>query len=119
MTRHASANEQAITEELDQGSLSGLLDLEEWEPRPTTVMRRDELLVLVNATAAVAVSAHAVPRVLLDLSLRDAARSGAAGPFDHGDDDLADVDLSTVSPTIVLALICVLIAVFVAIVMTA
>ncbi len=81
----------------------------EHEPKPTAVMRRDDLLELVNATAAASVSANAVPRVLLEQRHRDASGQSEAEDYELG---------STVSPMVVLAIIGVLIGMFVAIVLT-
>lgn len=69
-------------------------------------MRRDELLPLVNATSTPAVSAHTLPRVLLDSRVRASNQS-------------LDLDEAPGSPWLVLAIIGVLIAMFIAIVATA
>ena len=68
-------------------------------------MRRDDLVQLVNASAAPAVSAHTMPRAMLDLEQRER--------FDI-DDDL-DVDLVPSSPWLLLAIIGGLVAMFLAI----
>lgn len=67
-------------------------------------MPRDELLELVNASAAASVSANAVPRVMLEQRDRSA---------DKRDDDGGTSSVS------VLAIIAVLIALFAAIVLSA
>jgi hypothetical protein len=79
---------------------------EERENKPTTVMRRDDLVQLVNATAAPAVSAHTMPRAVLDLDQRER--------FDINEH--LDMDIAPTSPWLVLAIIGGLLAMFIAIV---
>lgn len=106
MARHGTEGGLATTE-LDPGSLRGLLDTHEREPKPTTVMRRDALLELVTATSASAASEHAVPRVLLEHRARVA------------NTQRAESDSGSVSPLVVLAIIGVFIGMFAAIVLSA
>lgn len=79
---------------------------DERENKPTALMPRDELLPLVNATSTPAVSAHTLPRVLLDRRVRSS-------------NDALEIDDGRGSPSLVLAIICVLIALFIMIVVTA
>jgi hypothetical protein len=108
VTRNRSESERRSTAELDPISLEGLLDVEERVPKPTTVMRRDDLLELVNASTAASVSTNAVPRVLLEQRQRTASEQR----------EPLDASGSGVSPLIVLAIIGVLIGMFAAIVLT-
>ena len=69
-------------------------------------MRRDELMPLVNATSTPAVSAHTLPRVLLDRRVRASNQN-------------LEVDEPAGSSWIVSAIVVVLVAMFIAIVATA
>jgi len=110
VTRHPSESENRSTAELDPTSLQGLLDTE-GRDRPTALMNRDELLGLVNATAATPSSSNVVPRALLEQ--RDKIASSETTPVE-------DIEVGRgISPLIVMAIIGVLIGMFVAIVATA
>lgn len=97
-----SENEDRSTTQLDPSSLRGLLE----DKKPVTaLMPRDELRGLIDATAPVQSAAHTVPRV----RVRDRLVA---------ESDVLEIDNESdgVSPTMVLVVMTVLIAMFIAIV---
>jgi hypothetical protein len=107
-----SENEKRITAELDVQSLLGLVDPR--EGKPTTVMRRDELLPLVDAITPIAPSEHVVPRAWLERREKIGSREALA-PAQQTDID----SLSGSSRVVVLVLFGLFVGLFVAILASA
>ena len=86
------------------------------EPKPTVVMRRDDLLDLVDATAQRGVAANTIPRSVVDRRNKVSGAKPIAIAPSVAEDELDDDIDASASPLAILAVLGMFIALFIALV---